>query len=95
MEVSLLYPGTIHLMVTDVIMPGISGAQLAARLAPSRPEMKVLFVSGYTDDAIVHHGVLEAGPGAFLQKPFSPRVLAQKVSELLASSPPLPGPVTP
>ena len=66
------HPDRIHLMVTDVIMPGMSGSQLAAHFALIRPEMKVLYVSGYTDDAIVHHGVLEPGL-AFLQKPFSPK----------------------
>jgi FixJ family two-component response regulator len=70
-------------MVTDVIMPGMSGAQLASRLSASRPEMKVLYVSGYTDDTIVRHGVLERGL-AFLQKPFSPKTLARKVGEVLA-----------
>jgi two-component system cell cycle sensor histidine kinase/response regulator CckA len=72
-------------MVTDVIMPGMSGAQLSSRLSVSRPEMKVLYVSGYTDDTIVRHGVLERGL-AFLQKPFSPRTLARKVSEVLATA---------
>jgi two-component system cell cycle sensor histidine kinase/response regulator CckA len=91
MDVSLQHPGHIHLMVTDVIMPGISGAQLASRLSDERPQMKVLYVSGYTDDAIVHHGVLEPGL-AFLQKPFSPKTLARTVSELLATHSPLPNP---
>jgi two-component system cell cycle sensor histidine kinase/response regulator CckA len=62
----------------------MSGAQLAARLSVARPEMKVLYVSGYTDDTIVRHGVLEHGL-AFLQKPFSPKALARKVSEVLAT----------
>jgi len=72
-------------MVTDVIMPGMSGAQLGAYLSALRPEMKVLYVSGYTDDAIVHHGVLEPGL-SFLQKPFSPKKLARKVGEVLATT---------
>ena len=71
-------------MVTDVIMPGMSGAQLAIHLSALRPEMKVLYVSGYTDDTIVRHGVLEPGL-AFLQKPFSPKTLARKVGEVLAT----------
>jgi len=79
------HPGTIHLMVTDVIMPEMSGAQLAGHLSSLRPEMKVLYVSGYTDDTIVRHGVLETGL-SFLQKPFSPKTLAQKVGELLATA---------
>ena len=66
------HQGPIHLMVTDVILPGMSGSQLAAHLSVSRPEMKVLYVSGYTDDTIVRHGVLEPGL-VFLQKPFSPK----------------------
>jgi FixJ family two-component response regulator len=64
-------------------MPKITGPQLASHLFPLRPEMKVLYVSGYTDNAIVQHGVLEPGL-AFLQKPFSPRTLARKVGEVLA-----------
>jgi two-component system, cell cycle sensor histidine kinase and response regulator CckA len=83
-QISETYEGPIHLMVTDVIMPGMSGAQLASRLSVARPEMKILFVSGYTDDTIVRHGVLEHGL-AFLQKPFSPKALARKVSEVLAT----------
>jgi CheY-like chemotaxis protein len=77
--------GPIHLMLTDVVMPGMSGSQLASHLSAKRPEMKVLYVSGYTDDAIVRHGVLEPGL-AFLQKPFSPKTLASKVGELLTES---------
>jgi two-component system cell cycle sensor histidine kinase/response regulator CckA len=79
--------GPIHLMVTDVIMPGMSGAQLASHLSSLRPEMKVLYVSGYTDHTIVHQGVLEPGL-AFLQKPFSPKTLARKVAEALATTVP-------
>jgi len=84
-RISESHPGPIHLMVTDVIMPGMSGAQLATHLSATRPEMKILYVSGSTDDTIVRHGVL--GPGlAFLQKPFSPKTLARKVSEVLEGS---------
>ncbi|MGC1582104.1 MAG: PAS domain S-box protein [Candidatus Acidiferrales bacterium] len=83
-QISESHPGPIHLMVTDVVMPGMSGAQLAIHLAALRPEMKVLYVSGYTDDTIVRHGVLEPGL-AFLQKPFSPKTLARKVGEVLAT----------
>jgi two-component system, cell cycle sensor histidine kinase and response regulator CckA len=76
----------IHLLVTDVIMPGMSGGQLAARLEPERPEMKVLFMSGYPEDAISRHGVLDARR-SFLQKPFSPRVFLARVREVLDGAP--------
>jgi two-component system, cell cycle sensor histidine kinase and response regulator CckA len=82
-RISERHPGPIHLMVTDVIMPGMNGAQLATHLSAPRPEMKVLYVSGYTDDTIVRHGVLDTGL-AFLQKPFSPKTLRRKVGEVLA-----------
>ena len=78
------YDGQIHLLLTDVVMPGMSGRQTADRLLESRPEMKVLFMSGYTDDAIVHHGVLDADT-PFIQKPFPPQFLAQKVRDVLDS----------
>jgi PAS domain S-box-containing protein len=76
------YDGPIHLMVTDVVMPGMNGRELAERLAPERPEMKCLFMSGYTDKSIVHNGVLEPGT-AFLQKPFRLEALLQKAREVL------------
>ena len=81
------HEGPIHLLITDVIMPEMSGRQLAERLKDRRPELKVLFVSGYADDAIVRHGILEPGI-AFLQKPFSPESLARKVREVLDSPQP-------
>ena len=70
------------MLITDVIMPGMSGRALASRLTELRPDTKVLFMSGYTDDAIVHHGVLDEGTN-FIQKPFSTDVLAIKVREVL------------
>ncbi|MBC7898390.1 MAG: PAS domain S-box protein [Cytophagaceae bacterium] len=72
----------IHLMVTDVVMPFLGGRQLAERLEGTRPGLKALFLSGYTDDAVVRHGILQAEV-AFLQKPFSPTALAQKVRDVL------------
>jgi PAS domain S-box-containing protein len=76
------HQGPIHLLVSDVVMPQMSGGQLAERLASLQPAMKVLFMSGYTDDAILHHRSLEA-EAPFLHKPFNPEALAQKVREVL------------
>ncbi len=78
----------ISLVLTDVVMPHMSGRELADRLAERRPGIKVLFMSGYTDDTVVRHGVLEAG-AEFIQKPFSPDQLATKVREVLLTVDPL------
>ncbi len=77
----------IHLLLSDVVMPQMSGPELAKRLVGIRPEMRVLCMSGYTDDNIVRHGVLEAEV-AYLQKPITPLTLATKVREVLDASPP-------
>lgn len=82
LQVSESYEGPIALLVTDVIMPGISGRETAEKLVSKRPNVKVLYLSGYTDDAIVHHGILKEGVH-FLQKPFTPEILARKVREVL------------
>ena len=76
------YEDLIHLLVTDVVMPKIGGRELADRIAEIRPEIKVLYMSGYTDNAIVHHGVLREGM-EFIQKPFTVEGLARKVREVL------------
>ena len=76
------HSGPIHLLVTDVVLPQLSGRGLAERLAPEHRDLRVLYMSGYTDDAIVRHGMLEEGT-AFLQKPFTPYTLLSKVREVL------------
>ena len=81
-EIATAREGPIHLLLTDVILPGMSGADLARRVQEARPETKVLFMSGYTDEAIGHHGVLESGTH-FLQKPFASDALLRKVRDVL------------
>jgi len=76
------HPGRIHLLLTDVVMPQMSGPELAERLVRQRPDMKVICMSGYTDDSVVRHGVLEAHH-ASLQKPITPQSLAIKVRAVL------------
>ena len=75
--------GPIHVVVTDVVMPGMSGRAVGEWIGQQRPEAKIIYMSGYTDNAIAHHGVLEAGTN-FLQKPFSPDALASKIREVLS-----------
>ena len=82
LEIASRYRGRIHLLLTDVVMPGISGRQLSERLTAARPDTRVLYMSGYSDDAILRHGVKSAGTH-FIQKPFSIEALALKVREAL------------
>jgi PAS domain S-box-containing protein len=76
------HPGDIQLLISDVVMPGESGLELARKLLGDRPNVRVLYISGYTDEAVVRHGLLERGTN-FLQKPFTPATLARKVREVL------------
>ena len=76
--------GRIHLLLADVVMPEMSGPQVLEQIRARHPETKVLFMSGYTDEAMAHHGILDSG-APFLQKPFLPETLARKVREVLAS----------
>jgi len=82
LEVARAFGGEIHLLVSDVIMPQVGGRELAEQLSLARPSVRVLFVSGFTDETISRHGVLEEGV-AFLQKPFTLETLSQKVREIL------------
>jgi PAS domain S-box-containing protein len=82
LAIAAAHDGPIHLLLTDVVMPGLSGRQVADELTRLRPDMRVLYASGYTDDAVVRHGVLEAGI-AYLQKPFTAASLTRKVRETL------------
>ncbi len=82
LRVAERHPRPIHLLIADVVMPHMSGRELADRLGPLRLEMKVLYLSGYTDDAVVRQG-LSHGDVEFLQKPFTPDVLTRKVREVL------------
>ncbi len=76
------YAGKIHLLITDVVMPGMGGREVAEKLRERIPQLRVLFVSGYTDDAVVRHGIVSADD-AFLQKPYTPLSLARKVRAVL------------
>lgn len=81
-EVAAAHPGPIHLLLTDVVMPGLSGPKTAERLVVLRPGIRVLFASGYTADELGPHGVLDSSV-AFIQKPFSPELLLARVHEVL------------
>jgi two-component system cell cycle sensor histidine kinase/response regulator CckA len=84
LDCAAAYQGSIHLVLTDVVMPGMSGRQMLDQLRARHPEVRVLYMSGYTADAIVHHGVFDPGT-PYLQKPFALPSLARKVREALAS----------
>jgi two-component system cell cycle sensor histidine kinase/response regulator CckA len=87
LEILKQEPAAVALILTDVVMPQMNGRELAEQVAAARPETKVLYMSGYTNDAIVRHGVLDSGTW-FIQKPFSPDALARKVREVLDSGAP-------
>ena len=76
------HPGPIHLILTDVVMPGMSGPELVERLRQVRQDFKVLYMSGYTDESVIYHGVQD-GETNFIQKPFTVERLARKVREVL------------
>jgi PAS domain S-box-containing protein len=82
LEIARAHDGALDLLVTDVVMPGMSGPEVAQAVSPLRPGLQVLYMSGYTDSAIVHHGVLDEAT-AFLQKPFSSAELTAKIRGLL------------
>jgi two-component system cell cycle sensor histidine kinase/response regulator CckA len=82
LQLARRHPEPIQLLITDVVLPGASGRRLAEELLAERPQTKVLYMSGYTDDAIVHRGVLDPDT-AFIHKPFTPEALARKVREVL------------
>jgi two-component system cell cycle sensor histidine kinase/response regulator CckA len=83
-RISEQHKGAIQLMITDVVMPKVNGRELAEQLGKRRPDMRVLYMSGYTDNAIMNSGVLEKDV-AFIQKPFTPAVMAEKVRDVLES----------
>ena len=82
LRISKTHDGSIDLLITDVIMPKINGKEVAERLQPLFPHMQVIFMSGYTDEVIAHHGILDSDLN-FLEKPFAPEELIQKVREIL------------
>jgi PAS domain S-box-containing protein len=85
LRIAQQYEGGIHLLLSDVVMPQMSGKELADRIKSTRSDIRVLYTSGYTDDAVLHHGILDADL-EFIQKPFTPNTLANKVREVLDGS---------
>ncbi len=85
LQISQIYDGPIHLLITDVVMPHMSGPEVAQRVSEWRPGLRILYLSGYTDEAIAQHGIVDA-KAAFLQKPFSQASLARKLREVLSPS---------
>jgi two-component system cell cycle sensor histidine kinase/response regulator CckA len=81
-----MHAGSIDLLMTDVVMPGISGKELAERVKSQRPGIKVLYMSGYTDQSVVKHGILETD-AVLLQKPFTMATLALKLREIFSEEP--------
>ena len=86
MQIAVAHEKVIHLLLTDVIMPGMNGRELAQRICEIRPNVKVLYMSGYTENVIGHNGMLDAGV-RLLQKPFNLRDLKSKVREVLDATP--------
>jgi CheY-like chemotaxis protein len=84
LQVAREYKGSIDLMITDVVMPQLGGAKLAEQLVAERPDIEVLFVSGYAETTVLRHGNIDI-VARFLQKPFSLKVLAQKIRKVLES----------
>ena len=83
-KLSKKFKGKIHLLLTDLILPGINGRELSELLVKTRKDMKILFISGYSDDVIAKHGVIDAGV-SFLQKPFTASSLGKKIRDVLES----------
>jgi len=89
LEIAQRHPGRLDMLLTDVVMPGLSGPELARRLMASRPRLRVLYVSGYPDEAMASQGLLDPD-ASFLQKPFTPETLARRVREILDAREPAP-----
>ncbi|HEV8632270.1 MAG TPA: response regulator, partial [Thermoanaerobaculia bacterium] len=91
LEAAALHEGPIDLILSDIVMPGLSGPELAARVRALRPEVRIIYMSGYSDEAVAQHGALTEA-AAFLQKPFSPANLIETVRRVLRESLREPGP---